>query len=316
MNKQEPLVTVGIRTYKRPKSLKRAIKSVLNQTYTNLQIIIFDDHSPDNTADVVNKFAKKDKRIEYHRMKRNVGHGKGLNVIIDNAKGKYLTFLDDDDAWRPDKIQKQVTKFESCDQSVGLITGGIHYWLVDDIDELTNKKTKEIWIPKRKGNVFKRSLNSSGHIFGPPSIVMISKEAIKKTGRFQEDMPRGSCQEYFRRVAKNYNIDFVKDLILDYYYHNKAITHYTTKEDLKKTIKSLDVKLSNAFYNDFPRIKSQIVLQKAYYYLEMGDDKSAFTCINEAHKIKPKLITFISKNAFFIIKKKPIILKIFDRINF
>ena len=99
---ENPMFSIVLSTYNRADYLPRAICSVLAQQYTNFEFIIIDDGSSDNTEQVVNKFAKKDKRIRYIKNEQNSGLVYSLNRGVNLAKGKYITRLDDDDYLFPE----------------------------------------------------------------------------------------------------------------------------------------------------------------------------------------------------------------------
>ena len=101
-----PLVSCVLTTYNRSKILKRAITSVLNQTYTNIELIIIDDNSKDNTSDVVKII--NNKRIKYIRNTSNKGLSYNRNLGASLSKGEFVAFIDDDDEWFPLKIEKQL----------------------------------------------------------------------------------------------------------------------------------------------------------------------------------------------------------------
>lgn len=95
--KNMPLITVYIPTYNRIKLLKRAIESVLKQTYDNFEIIVVDDNSNDGTQEYLKEIAVNNKKIRYFFKKENSGACISRNIAINNAKGEYITGLDDDD---------------------------------------------------------------------------------------------------------------------------------------------------------------------------------------------------------------------------
>ena len=103
-----PLVSVIMTTYKSLELLEIAVNSILNQTYQNLELIIVDDKSPDNTFDLIMELSKKDSRIIPLRMKENGGTYKAKNYGIQHAKGKYIAFHDSDDWCHQDKVKLQV----------------------------------------------------------------------------------------------------------------------------------------------------------------------------------------------------------------
>ncbi len=116
MNK---LVSVIIPTYNRAKTLPRAIKSALSQSYKNIEVIIVDDGSTDNTEEIVKNY--QDSRIVFLKHITNEGCAAALNTGISNVKGEYVAFLDSDDEWLPTKIEKQMVKFKYVDENVGVI---------------------------------------------------------------------------------------------------------------------------------------------------------------------------------------------------
>lgn len=112
------LVTVYIPTYNRCGLLERAVESVLNQTYTNLEVIIVDDCSPDDTLDYLAKVAKKDNRVRYFQNKKNSGACVARNKAIMEAKGEFITGLDDDDYFLPERIENFVNNIHSENHEV------------------------------------------------------------------------------------------------------------------------------------------------------------------------------------------------------
>lgn len=123
---QNELVSVIIPTYNRANLILQAVKSVLNQTYKNFEIIIVDDGSSDNTEDVINVIH--DNRIRYIKHAINKGASAARNTGIREAKGKYIAFQDSDDHWLPDKLEKQVKRIENTPDHVGAVFGG--YWII------------------------------------------------------------------------------------------------------------------------------------------------------------------------------------------
>lgn len=114
----QPLVSVIIPTYKRAALLPRAIRSVLGQTYRNLELIVVDDASPDNTREVVQQF--RDSRLHYVRLERNSRAATARNVGMQTARGELLAFNDDDDIWLTHKLERQVAHLLASPAEVGL----------------------------------------------------------------------------------------------------------------------------------------------------------------------------------------------------
>lgn len=104
--KEDILVSIITPVYNSEKYISETIDSVLSQTYENWEMIIADDCSKDNTAEVIKSF--KDPRIKYFKLVENGGAARARNVALDNAKGQILAFLDADDMWKPEKLEKQL----------------------------------------------------------------------------------------------------------------------------------------------------------------------------------------------------------------
>ena len=107
------LVSVIIPYYKKKEYISKSIKSVLDQTYENLEIIIIYDDENQNDFDFINKIKKKDKRILIIQNSQTVGAGESRNIGISSSNGKYVAFLDADDTWKKEKLNKQINFMKS-----------------------------------------------------------------------------------------------------------------------------------------------------------------------------------------------------------
>jgi len=109
MTGTNPLVSVIIPLYNAQKYISETIESVINQTYTNWELLVVDDCSTDNSRELVKKFEKQDNRIRLIKLETNFGGpAKPRNIGIDNAIGEYIAFLDADDVWLKNKLEKQL----------------------------------------------------------------------------------------------------------------------------------------------------------------------------------------------------------------
>lgn len=104
------LVSIIMPSYNTGEYIKESIQSVINQTYSNWELIIVDDHSQDETVNMIRSFH--DKRITMYRAKKNCGAAKCRNKALQEARGKWIAFLDSDDLWYPEKLSKQITFME------------------------------------------------------------------------------------------------------------------------------------------------------------------------------------------------------------
>lgn len=152
-----------------------ALDSVINQTYKNLEIIVVDDCSTDNTAQVVKEYLKKDNRIKYHKLDKNSGAAVVRNRAVEFATGKYMAFLDSDDVWFPEKLTKQINFME--DNAYGFTCTS--YTKINEQGEYLNRTI--IASPKRDYNgVLKTCPGNSTVIYNAEKLGKFIIPDIKK----------------------------------------------------------------------------------------------------------------------------------------
>lgn len=108
MPESNPLCTVVIPAFQCGKYIRQCVQSVCEQTVDALEILVIDDKSTDNTPAIVTQMAKDDPRIRYVRLNKNKGVADVRNMGVEQARGEWIAFLDSDDAWKPDKLEKQL----------------------------------------------------------------------------------------------------------------------------------------------------------------------------------------------------------------
>ncbi len=246
-NAPSPLVTAVVRTYNRADGFGKSVDTVLQQSFRDFELIIMDDCSRDHTPERARAYEQAHDNVRYIRHETNRGPGAAFNTAIAAARGRYIAFLDDDDLWRTDKLENQLRAFSEADERTALVNCGVQYW------DGENNTPLHTWIPEMSGNVYWQALGSSGHIFGPPSAVMMDLAAVRKTGPFREDMPRGCCQQYYRRLARDFHIRAMNKIGVDYYYHKNAITYVASRADVQKDIVSRRIRL-DTFAEDMPKV--------------------------------------------------------------
>lgn len=108
MKSENNLVSIITPVYNCEKLLSKTIECVINQTYKNWELILVDDCTPDNSAEVIKKYIKKDKRIRYFKLDKNSGAAIARNKGLKESLGRFIAYLDADDLWKNDKLEKQV----------------------------------------------------------------------------------------------------------------------------------------------------------------------------------------------------------------
>jgi glycosyltransferase involved in cell wall biosynthesis len=191
-----PLVSCIIPTYNRAHIVGRAIRSVLNQTYKNIEVIVVDDGSQDNTQEAV--LSIKDERVRYIRLHRNFGVAFARNIGIANARGEFVAFLDSDDYFLPEKIEKQV-ELMLKDESIGVCYTEVYYEI--DNGELVYKES-----PRIRGKIYEKLLLFPPHILLPTFLV---RKNLLNNLYFDETKRVGEDTKFMICLSKIANFDFI-----------------------------------------------------------------------------------------------------------
>ncbi len=196
-------VSVIIPTHNRAHLLKNAVTSVLQQTYPIKEILVVDDGSDGNASEAVVESFKCD-QIRYFRHARPMGANVARNTGIRNAEGDVLAFLDDDDVWLPQKIEKQIAVL-SEDSQVGAVYCGIGTH--DPISNTTYYDACSFssgWLHEQ---ILVRDIT------GPTSTYMIRRECFTKAGVFDEALPARQDWDMWIRIAQCYKIGVVPEML-------------------------------------------------------------------------------------------------------
>ncbi len=201
------LVSVIIPAYNGEKFIPQSIGSVLAQTHTDWELIVVDDGSTDGTRAVVEGFCKKDPRIKYFYEENSGGPARPKNLGMKHAVGEYIAYLDQDDEWLPEKLEKQIRLFERS-SNIGLV--GCDAALVDNKGKVFSAyKTPE---PK---SIFPYLLERD-YIYSNSSVV-IRREVVKKVGARDEKLKYAEDWDMWIRIAvAGYVFDFVHEPLLKY----------------------------------------------------------------------------------------------------
>lgn len=195
---KQPKVSVIIPTHNRAEMLKRAVKSVLTQTWEGkFELIIISDGSTDNTKEVVRSF--NDSRIRFFKHEKARGASAARNTGLREAKGEYIAFLDDDDEWTPNKLEVQMPVIENSGQKIGLVYAWIEY--------IEGGKQQYVKNPKLHGDIFEEMLDSQA--ITNSSALIIKRKVLDKVYGFDEELPRGNDGDFIRRISKHFHVDFV-----------------------------------------------------------------------------------------------------------
>lgn len=212
-----PLVSVIIPTYNRPEMLRLTLESVRNQTFSDYEVLVIDDGTPNElNVQLCEEFPK----VSYFKIENSGGPAKPRNFGIQKASGTYLAFLDDDDLWMPQKLEKQVMILNSHADF------GIVHTPCNVIDIKGNKTSEIIGKPRnidlKHGDVSKRMI---GDWTLMTSSVMIRKDVLNKVGYFNEKMPQaGEDTEFWTRSS----------FLIKFYYLDEPLVYYRKHQGISK----------------------------------------------------------------------------------
>jgi len=215
----EPRVSVVLTTYNGASRgyLVEAIESVLNQSYPDYELLIVDDGSNDHTREQCSAFLG-NSRVRY-LYQANKGLAGARNTGIQASYGEFICFLDDDDIWKPHKLQSQINFIET--RLPGIENWGLIFtWL-----ELIDSQGKVISFrgKRDKGSIYKKLVFEN--IIGAPSSVLVRRGVLEDIGLFDESLI-SSCEDWdlWLRISKKYLVFPVKDYLVRYREHQNSMS--------------------------------------------------------------------------------------------
>ena len=219
-----PLVSVIIPTYNREKYIVDALESVLAQSYNNLEIIVVDDGSTDNTIKIL-KERYKDSDIVFI-YKENEGVSSARNVGIKAAIGDYIAFLDSDDEWLPEKLKIQIEYSKKYPELSMIAT---EYYNIDENGKVMGVSEQYKGFQSEKDFILLRLLFEPPLI---PSTLLIKKQVFNKVGEFDEQLSTAVDLDFnIRAVVADEKIGIIREPLLRYKVHNIGISKACRSRD-------------------------------------------------------------------------------------
>jgi glycosyltransferase involved in cell wall biosynthesis len=258
----QPTVTVIIPVFNREDMIERAVRSVIDQTWKTVQLIVVDDGSTDRTPEVLRQFTS-------HALvltQPNRGAYPARNLALQHARGELIAFLDSDDAWLPQRLEKQVALMNAA-PSVDLVYSNGRVVFVPP--RPIERTLFDIARPHR-GQAFEQLVR---HNFIPTSSVLVRAQTFTRHGPFLE-LPLAADYHKWLQIAHTANIDYCDEVLFEYTLHETGISRDRAKswvniqkvyEDLLRTLPST------------PRTQAMLTAQvnKVNYWAALSASQSA-----------------------------------------
>jgi glycosyltransferase involved in cell wall biosynthesis len=211
-----PLVSAILPTYNRAEYVAGAIDTVLDQTHDDIEVVVVNDGSTDDTEARLAAYTGDD-RVRVRHNGENRGISASMNRAADLADGEFVCVLNDDDRWHEEKVERQLAAFEQAGDEVGIVyTGGA----VKQGEQIVR-----VHRPERRGDIYPDIIARFG--LHPHSSHMLRAECFE-LGGFDPDFPRGVDWDHCIRLAKEYEFEYVDERLVERIFHTDNISQQLT----------------------------------------------------------------------------------------
>lgn len=263
------LISIVLPIYNGEKYMKQSIDSIIDQTYKNWELIIIDDCSTDNTANIAKEYLKKDSRIKYYKNEVNIRLPKTLNRGFSIAKGEYLTWTSDDNLFKKNALEKMYNALKLNNQAEFV------YASCEIIDEYG--RNVDYMYASKDGNKKIIGLNIVGACF------MYTRKVYETIGDYDPKYTLVEDYDYWLRIFAKFNTTYVEEILYAYRWHNGALTSTEKNEKINEVCEKVILKNRESFGN-------LDLLSK--YYLYSGLHKCRQSMTNDKNKYKYKYKIF------------------------
>ncbi|MBK7543347.1 MAG: glycosyltransferase [Candidatus Competibacteraceae bacterium] len=248
-----PSVSVVVTCYNYGHYLAECLDSILQQSFSDFEIVIVNDGSVDNTDEVMENFRNFD-NIKYIKQ-GNSGQAKAKNTGIQNSSGDFIAFLDADDAWEKNKLEKQMPLFSK--NMIGVVYSRARY--VDELGQaLNNIRITEKYLIPKSGNVTNYLFLDN---FVPFSSSIVRRECLERCGAFDETLRMGIDWDLWLRISTLYEFDFIDEPLLVY-----RVGHAGQMSKNLELRQQCSDKIMSSFIKNYKPLLSNWIIRKAYAF--------------------------------------------------
>lgn len=298
MGLNRPLVSICLPIYNGEKFLQEALDSIKNQTYENIELIVSDDNSIDNSIEIINNFKKSVIFPVYIFTHKPSGIGANWNNCIVNSNGEYIKFLFQDDTIESNCIEKMV-KYAVKSNNIGLVYSKRNF-IYNENDKKNIEWVKlyeNLHLSWHKNNIVDGKINKGVDLLkddsllsfpenkiGEPTAVLLKKEVFDTVGYFSEVLKQTLDIEFWYRLMKHYDIIFIDAKLVSFRLHEMQTTSVNMNEKLNEE----DLFLKSMYDNLFWKLSLSTKIKLFFKFHLIGRiPKKVF---NLAKRIKRKLL--------------------------
>ncbi|MCG2611005.1 glycosyltransferase [Flavobacterium sp. SM15] len=287
---KSPMVTVICLCYNHAEFVVETLNSVLNQSYPNVELIIADDCSTDNSVEVIENWLLNHPEILFIKNEKNLGNTKTFNKAFRHSKGDYLIDLAADDLLLSECISKQVNAFEVSDlDNLGIVYGNVanilednsfdsYYFPVDETKKVTGKIARgDIYLEVLTGEAL-CSVSS-----------MVKRSVFEKLGGYDENLAYEDL-DFWIRTSRTYNFEFIDDILVQKRIVKTSLTH--------------DFHRKNSKRSRIVNYSTYLIIKKAYQLNKTKEEDLAL-----GKRVNYELLLALKNNDFLLLSKY-ILLKI------
>lgn len=274
-----PLVSIICLSYNHEDYVVEALNSVINQTYPNIELLIADDCSTDNSVEIIQNWLLHYPKVYFSGNEKNLGNTKTFNQLVKKAKGKYIIDLAADDVLLPNCIEKQVTTFQNTKyKNLGIVYGNI-IEIGEDGNFLTNYYTEEDH-PK-SGNIYEMVISHATKICSVSS--MVKRDVFENVGYYNEGLFYEDL-DLWVRTSRKYDFEYIPEILAKKRVLPQSLGAHFYKKKNKKT-KQL-------------HYSSLVILKNAYH---LNRSKNEFKAL--LGRIKYEFVMFLKSREYKLMLK-------------
>jgi glycosyltransferase involved in cell wall biosynthesis len=300
---QNSLVSIIMNCHNGEKYLSEAIKSIINQSYSNWEIIFWDNCSTDKSSLIIKSF--NDLRIKYYKSSKFTNLGEARKLAFEKCAGEYVAFLDTDDIWFKEKLEKQLKYFEN---DVGIVTCNTIFFNEKMKEKLYKKKIQE-------GYIFDKLLEN--YNLSLETLIIKKKFAIKSNIIFDKDLSYISDFDFFLRLSKICKLRYVPEVLSGWRVHQESESwkkpnkFNEEKQIFINKIENFNPELISKYKNLWFKFKIQTLKKNAVHLIINNQTKEARKVISKNFVFNFQILIiyflsffFFSKNLFIFILNK------------